>query len=452
MKKRRSVIIIILSVIMCLPLFVSCFATAAVYGVYALRGSNVTKALAEIVTDIVAESEMMASFFASEEKTDDDVQAELSDDKIPLTELPDGVTAEVLAGMSPEDAVGMIPDGTDIGDIIESLPEGSTVDNLVEQLPEGTTMEDIIENLPEDTTIEDVIEKLPEGTTVEDIIEKLPEDSIVEDIIENLPEDTTVEDIVENLPEGVEVPDDIGEALDDIANGSFEDVAEKYGVTKEQVNELIEKMEVKEFLGEKLNDYVDGVISGAELTETITKEEIIDFIKEKEEVIEEVTGHKMTEENYETIDTYIEESKVIETVTQTVVAEENKQMIELVRFVLSPTLTLIAGGVCLFFILVILLLNVKHISDTLLYAGIPMLVTGLIFGVASLSTSVAVDLITSMGGGELPVTAAQLGTLVNALFGGFRTAAIVLVAAAIVMIALKIIVSIVKKKKSADAE
>lgn len=330
------------------------------------------------------------------------------------------------------------------------------------------------------------------GDVIGGVIEKLDIGGVISSVISSATSSIS-------LPSGESITDGLKSMLS--AQPGLEDVE----ITDEKIAEIFESPAVKEFISEKMTNMASSVADGS-AGNIVSNEEIMDFISENEDELLDVL--KGMEENGEiddigdipgldgadTSDTSAETGgsmpatppqesgngsfdygKIasdlekylggsglsfdsIESMIQNGSGEleELKQITDLIalaRKVLSPEAAAAAWAVTAVIALVLVLCNLHHVSDVLVYIGIPFtlvggIVTASFLLVDKMLPQAAGDIITVGKGVSISIdTGAMARTVFDAVKVGAGTVGVTVLIIGAAMLIVKIAVMIVKSVK-----
>lgn len=330
------------------------------------------------------------------------------------------------------------------------------------------------------------------GDVIGDVIEKLDIGSVVSSVISSATSSIS-------LPGGESIADGLKSMLS--AQPGLEDVE----ITDEKITEIFESPAVKEFIGEKMTDIASAVVNGS-AEDIVSKEEIIDFVSENEDelldtlkgigvdvddIIDDIPGLDGVDTSDTSAETggtmpatppqggesgsfdygkmasdlekYLGGSGLsfdsIESMIQNGSGEleELKQIsdyIALARKVLSPEAAAAAWAVTAVIALVLVLCNLHHVTDALVYIGIPFTLVG---GIVTASFSIADKMLPQAAGDIITVgkgvsisidTGAMARTVFDAVKTGAGTVGVTVLICGAAMLIVKIAVMIVKSVRS----
>lgn len=338
------------------------------------------------------------------------------------------------------------------------------------------------------------------GDVIGDVIEKLDIGSVVSSVISSATSSIS-------LPGGESIADGLKSMLSE--QPGLEDVE----ITDEKITEIFESPAVKEFISEKMTDIAAAVVNGS-AEDIVSKEEIIDFVSENEdELLDTLKGIGVDVDDIDDIDDIgdiigdipglddVDTSDTSAETDGTMPAtppqgggsgsfdygkmasdlekylggsglsfdsiesmikngsgelEELKQItdfIALARKVLSPEAAAAAWAVTDVIALVLVLCNLHHVSDVLVYIGIPFTLVG---GIVTAALSVADKMLPQAAGDIITVgkgvsisidTGAMARTVFDAVKGGAGTVGVTVLIIGAAMLIVKIAVMIVKSVK-----
>ena len=162
-------------------------------------------------------------------------------------------------------------------------------------------------------------------------------------------------------------------------------------VSRSEVEEILEETTFKEYLSEKLSGYARYAVTGAEPDE-ITPREIARLVRDNRDKIEEITDLQITSKDLDELELYLEEDEVLESFSLEKIdqAMEEKNVDKL-RTYFSDTIlmVLIIVSLLLFIGTVVLVSSLhKKVKAPLIYIGIPVFTSGLIFTITFIILSI----------------------------------------------------------------
>lgn len=215
------------------------------------------------------------------------------------------------------------------------------------------------------------------------------------------------------------------------------DEGKEVDITHEEIDAFIAQASISEYLSDKTVSYLQDFIHGTENT-TITTEEIESLINENKELIEETFHVTVDEELCDKITTYVEEND-IDTLVHDEIFEEARNLpiagdqfnlghlMEIVSAASSYMVIVILGVFTLLLLVALFFTNRMRFGNTLLCAGIPALIVGLILGLPVLALqSVMPSLLASLHGAVLEIVKVVFSTIAPIHFAFLVAGALVL--------------------------
>lgn len=153
-----------------------------------------------------------------------------------------------------------------------------------------------------------------------------------------------------------------------------DDIQEKLIVSLdgEEAVEIYEKSTIKEFVENKLNDFADHVLHDAPPV-SIEAEEFVELVEENETLIEEISGEPIYVFDYDKIESFGENFEDDDTIDR--VADSLKTYCSVTKLIIVVLFALL---------LCVLLWFIRKNHDALLWGGVAVSLTALLFGVAGL--------------------------------------------------------------------
>lgn len=228
--------------------------------------------------------------------------------------------------------------------------------------------------------------------------------------------------------------------------------APKY--TQEEINAFVEDATISDYLADKSVSYLQDFINGTENT-TITTEEIETLIEDNKDLIEKTFDVTVDDTLRNDILTYVEENEVSTVIHEQVFEEVRNapiagesfkvgHLMNILSTIASPAVIAILAVLDLFLLVALFFSNRMRFGSTLICAGIPTILTGLVL---SLPIVVAQAILPSLLSG-LPQAAANVASLILSVIAPIHFA--FLLAGALLLIA-GIVVKCVARPKTAKA-
>ncbi len=221
----------------------------------------------------------------------------------------------------------------------------------------------------------------------------------------------------------------------DIVDKAYElgldELLEDYGVTRDNMGELIDRSTFREFAKENAGDIVAGYLEKGSIAEAVDPELLVDFVRENEDTIYEVTGHRVTEEQYDALRSRVPDvlGRVDSTATAGIkdgLGFDLSAVRSTVAKITSPGWYIAAICASAALAVVILALHRFLFGRSLTYIAVPSLVVGILFFAAA-------AVIFAAGGSVLGGALAPILSTVNV---SVMIRAAVLTAAGIVLFAV----------------
>lgn len=257
----------------------------------------------------------------------------------------------------------------------------------------------------------------------------------------------TIETVVEKT-DILSVPVGDGTVLDTVEemfkNSGSEALA---ALNSEEIRAIAEQAGLSEALSGLL-DQATGYLTGKYENIEISADQIMVIIEDNIENIYEATGYRITESDLEKIRAALgEHTEEINQAAAEIMADPiMKTTVSTVRFAVGPTVPVITFGVAGLFI-VIMILVLRRKEGAFLYAGIPVLLIGVVYGVIYGMSSTIKALIFSY----VPVSATVANiaeTVISVILNPILYTAIICACVGVVSVILYIVIhSIIKKSK-----
>ncbi len=166
-----------------------------------------------------------------------------------------------------------------------------------------------------------------------------------------------------------------------------QETLEEANLTKDSLKTVLERSTVSEFISKKLADAADDFLKTGKAT-VINSDTIVELIRENEDLIEEITGSRLTEEHYSKISNSVASKAVnVEITAEDIKASTGVDVTVItgtVSKVTSPVGYIAAIAVCVMLAIAIFALHKFLIGRSLPYIAVPALICGiLLFGIAA---------------------------------------------------------------------
>ena len=166
-----------------------------------------------------------------------------------------------------------------------------------------------------------------------------------------------------------------------------QETLEEANLSKESLKTVLERSTVDEFISKKLANAADDFLTTGKAT-IINADTIVELIRENEDLIEEVTGSRLTEEHYSKISKSVAKKDVnIEITAEEIKASTGVDPTVItgtVSKVTSPAGYIAAIAVCVVLAIAIFALHKFLVGRSLPYIAVPAIICGvLLFGIAA---------------------------------------------------------------------
>jgi predicted nucleic acid-binding Zn-ribbon protein len=206
---------------------------------------------------------------------------------------------------------------------------------------------------------------------------------------------------------GVETRTALPEAIYSTIDDYYREI---FGVEKDHIQELLESEIFRNFLGGIIDDGIDYFMGVDEGSIIITSDKIVELIESNQEEIEEITSYSLVQSDFEDIKEVLRNSGLDDITWVSVTSGVYDAFLIrsvfslLDRYSVVTLVVIIAAAVVI--IVLIGILNRRRISNTLLYFGIPCIISGAGFVSGRL---IGVDLLfqwtmRQLGIGTIPAT------------------------------------------------
>lgn len=187
-----------------------------------------------------------------------------------------------------------------------------------------------------------------------------------------------------------ESPSDViaGMKTEDIVDQAYklglDELFEDYGITRENMGELIENSTFREFAEENAGEIVSNYLATGSVAEAVDPDLLVDFVRDNEETIYKVTGHRVTEEQYKALRERVPE--VLGKVDSTTVGSVKDKLgfdvsavTAAVAKLTSPVGYIASIAAAVLAAVIIFALHKFLLGRSLSYVAIPALVVGILF-------------------------------------------------------------------------
>jgi len=185
---------------------------------------------------------------------------------------------------------------------------------------------------------------------------------------------------IPEFPESPNVEEDVlYKAIFNTVDDYYKEI---FGVDENHIKELLESEIFRGFISGIIDDYVDYIM-GSDDIRVIASENIVSLIESNKDEIERITSYSLVESDFEDIRTVLQKSGLDNLTWDTAVGAGNDGLA--VRNVFSilnryPSIVLIAIITATVLLTALLImLNRRRVSDTLLYFGITCVASGGVF-------------------------------------------------------------------------
>ncbi|MCL1903313.1 MAG: zinc ribbon domain-containing protein [Oscillospiraceae bacterium] len=238
-------------------------------------------------------------------------------------------------------------------------------------------------------------------------------------------------------------------ALPDAIYGTIDDYyREIFGVESDHIRELLQSDVFRSFLGAIIDDGA-GYITGNDSGVIVTSARIVELIQDNKDEIEDITSYTLVESDFDDIKKVLTESG-LDALTWDLATDTPDTF--LIRNAFSivdnqPIISLVSLiAVIVILIALLAVINRRRISNTLLYFGIPFIVSGGVFIACRL---IGADLISRRIISEFGVDAATMNSIMSA-FSGTESivlySGIIVAGAGIIAVIIRIILHGLRKK------
>ncbi|MCL1788810.1 MAG: zinc ribbon domain-containing protein [Oscillospiraceae bacterium] len=238
------------------------------------------------------------------------------------------------------------------------------------------------------------------------------------------------------------LPDAIYNTIDDYYR-------EVFGVESNHIRELLQSDVFRKFLGEIIDNGVDYIM-GEEGGVIITSDKIAELIEENKDEIEDITSYSLVESDLDDIKRVLGESGINSLTWD--LATENTADTFLIRSAFSlvdrqPLISLVVIIAAVVILIILLaVLNRRHISNTLLYFGIPCMFSGGLFIAGRI---IGADLISRWATREFGVSPVAMNAVTDAFSGTENVilySGIIVAGAGLIAVIVRIILHGLRKK------
>lgn len=173
-----------------------------------------------------------------------------------------------------------------------------------------------------------------------------------------------------------------GMSTDKIVDAAFdlglEDILEEYGITRDNLGAIIERSTFREFAAKNGSKIAMTFLEGGSVSDAVDPDTIVSFVRENEDVIYDVTGNRITEEQYEKLKNRLPD--VVSKIDRSVGTVKDTVGVGIYAFraITSPTWYIAAIAAAVVLALLILVLHKFLLGRSLSYIAVPTLVVGII--------------------------------------------------------------------------
>lgn len=160
-----------------------------------------------------------------------------------------------------------------------------------------------------------------------------------------------------------------------------EEVKEKYNLDEDKVIAVLDDTKADEFLAEVIADYSAYFFKGEELRE-LNSERIISWIKENEETIENVVEYEFKDADYDYLEKELNNNEIIKSLSESELESGTNSNMSEVSNALSLLMNyimwvfIIMEVLCIFFAVVIVVINRKKVRALFTYVTVCLAVVG----------------------------------------------------------------------------
>ncbi len=167
-----------------------------------------------------------------------------------------------------------------------------------------------------------------------------------------------------------------------------EEVLAENNITRDSLGEILERSNVSDFVTRKFSDTADNFLKTGNIT-GINSGMIVELIRENESIIEEVTGKRLTEEQYAKMGDKLDENSFSIEITsediKSITGVDTSTVTTAISTAISPVGYISAIASAAVLALLILALHRFLIGRSLPYIAVPALISGiLLFAVSAL--------------------------------------------------------------------
>jgi hypothetical protein len=211
-------------------------------------------------------------------------------------------------------------------------------------------------------------------------------------------------------------------------------------LSEKKVELLLKKNSIKDFVEDTLVEYSEFIFEG-KTGKGLTTEVIIDFMQENENSFLSTLDPRLEgirlKFNYDDIEGMLDEN-LGDALSLRAIKNNNRTAVSLIQFFASSTFNVILWALCLVFIGLLALLNLKRIQRVFNYVGIPMLILGIIL------TILYITLRALFGIGSHNIISILITPFANNIIG----IAMICLGTGIASIAAKITIDMIQRKKA----
>lgn len=178
------------------------------------------------------------------------------------------------------------------------------------------------------------------------------------------------------------------------------DARRKYNMTPDAVAEILEKSTVNTFARNKLLEAA-AYLRGDSADAGITVDEIISLLKENAGIIYDATGYEFNDEDYDNFRASLKESDAFADTDKLSLAATGTNPLVWARIALSKYSMIILSIITIALTVAVIVLNRRRLRVALLYLGIPMLISGLIYTVYGIGAELFAQLTSGENGVDI---------------------------------------------------
>ncbi len=179
-----------------------------------------------------------------------------------------------------------------------------------------------------------------------------------------------------------------GMKTEDIVDQAYklglDELFEEYGITRENMGELIDNSTFREFAEENAGKIVSNYLATGSVAEAVDPDLLVGFVRDNEETIYKVTGHRVTDEQYKTLRERVPEvlgrvdSQTVGSMKDTL-GFEFSAVTAAVAKITSPVGYIASIAAAVLAAVIIFALHKFLLGRSLSYVAVPALIVGILF-------------------------------------------------------------------------